>query len=146
MRYFLFALCHSCGLCDSAGLKPYQPTDKLQSLKKRFTVHLVFSFSDLLLLTPITVRASNVLGSSRAQLCGKIAKQNLVWIHICQILKVYACLMLFMAFIVCCVGVGVWYFWLKLDKPLESDNFERAETEDSQGCLTSFAKIKNGEG
>ena len=83
LRYILFAFAHSCGLCESGlNLEPYQQHNRLPSLKRRFTVHLAFSFIDLLILIPFTINAKSVLKSSRARLCGKINEQNLVWIHV----------------------------------------------------------------
>ena len=110
LRYFLFALIHSCGVCTST---PYQP-DKLPGFKKRFTVHLVFSFLDLLILTPITVRAAGTLDSIEAKFCGQI-DENLVWIQISQILFLYSCSILVLASLFCIAGSGLWYFWLALD-------------------------------
>ena len=128
-------------MCTST---PYQP-DKLPGFKKRFTVHLVFSFLDLLILTPITVRAAGALTSIEAKFCGQI-DENLVWIQISRILFLYSCSILVLASLFCIAGSGLWYFWLALDLPQNTDNYERVETDDSQGCLTSFGKIKYGNG
>ena len=110
LRYFLFALIHSCGVCTST---PYQP-DKLPGFKKRFTVHLVFSFLDLLILTPFTVKAAGTLNSIEAKFCSKI-DENLVWIQISRILFLYSCCILVLALLFCIAGSGLWYFWLTLD-------------------------------
>ena len=56
-------------------------------------------------------------------------------------------MLLFVALSFCLVGMGVWYFWLLLDQPKSIDNYERIETENSTGSLTSsFRKIMNGNG
>ena len=76
LRYFLFGLIHQRGFCENTGLRPYQTIDRLSNLKRRFTIHLIFSFLDLLILTPITVNAGGVLESDEANQCGKLDEEN----------------------------------------------------------------------
>ena len=63
IRYFLFAMLHHCGICDSSRKKTDYWRDNLKDFRRRFFIHVFFSFFDLIALSPISIWAGRVTQS-----------------------------------------------------------------------------------
>ena len=131
IRYFLFAMLHHCGFCDSSRKKHGYRPDHLKDFRRRFFIHVLFSFLDLVALSPISIWAGRVVSAVETKMCNQYQDIR-TWNHISQVLLYYSYVILFLSSIFFMVGLGICFFWRATDSNDQSPlDYFRSETEDS---------------